>query len=274
MRSQPKILCLFLFFLIAGTVKGQTGTEHYYINQKGGEIRTTHLKGVKNRVELYPQNKALWSIAGAILPEVLKFGLNKLSGLVYNPQNYLAEFEAKTVLYTMNSEKVDFGSLGGFSFVKSFGDASNKEQDNEALRFNFLLSHEPVGEVLYTGIELDSATINYSQVKLKKGGKNKAKVNYIIDLDIVYFDKEGGERHTRKIDGFKLLHQKPGVTSPPKMSSQMQVVSFPKLQFVESIEIKVSEVNAHKKHWDELMEHYNNNQEKVQETLLSLIKTD
>ncbi|GGD05207.1 hypothetical protein [Hyunsoonleella pacifica] len=258
---------VIILTLIPLFVTAQNGEIYYYLDSKN-KVQKIEVNDVKESITLIENPKSFGAAATSILPDALKFGLKNLSKLIYNPKKYVATFGSEVKLFEKSNDSlINYFGLSGFTYKKVIGGNALVQLDFDII--------PPFGkDIIYSGVELQSVTHNFSAAKLKNGSKNQNMVNLIVDVTISYFDNNG-EKQKIELNSYTLNNHLPKNRGAIIFDSpQMEIFNFKNLAFVESIEVRITEVNARKKYWDKLLEEYDNKKDKIQEALLELIKKE
>ena len=122
-------------------------------------------------------------------------------------------------------------------------------------------------------ITLSTFDFNYSSVKLK----NTAMSFYaVIEVDIAYYNLENEKRNLslQPIKISNLVPRNKTSNNEEQISAiqdkKINVQIIPPNNFVESIKIKITEVNNRKKDWDNWLKLYNDNSDKLKDYLLEI----
>ena len=266
MKTNNSKLILILI-LIPLFVTAQNGETYYYLDSKN-KVKKIEMDGVKESITLIEAPKSFGAVATSILPDVLKFGLKNLPKLIYNPEKYVATYGSEVKLFDKtNDSLINYFGLSGFKYNKMVN-------GNTLVQLDFGIIPPFGDDIVYSGLELQSVTHNFSAAKLRNGGKNQNKVNLLVDVTISYFDSKG-EKQKIELKSYMLNNHLPKNGKAILFDSpQMEIFSFKNLAFVESIKVSITEANARKKYWDKLLKEYDNNKDKIQEALLELIKKE
>ena len=119
-------------------------------------------------------------------------------------------------------------------------------------------------------LSLQNILYQYSKAKIKSGNKDRSRINLIIDITLNYFDKNSAKQ-SFKVDSFLIPRHLP-TSSSIQLENSERLIVLGDYEFLESIVIKVTEINARKKHWDKSIKTYEDNRETAQEILLKIIK--
>ena len=245
------IISFIALTMILNYVQSQEKTTYYHV--KENTVKTKSFSDVTQSISFTPGTKeiSLTYIVGALIPHILKHAPK----LFYNPKKYMKEYGTDGSLLT-ESDFRKFGSIKTITYKQE-----SKGEVLTMLGFKLIDSSMPMG---YRGIFLTDAKFNYTPVKLKT---RHFKTNVVIELIFNYYDKDN-KKQVFNLKPINLNNITPGEAFT-KNHNYIQLI--PPMKTIESLQIKITEVNSRKKDWDKWLELYNENQDKLKDYLLEIV---
>lgn len=196
---------------------------------------------------------------------ILPIIFDNISTLFYNPDKYIKENNAAYSFIDFNSYKIKtpLNSHQAFSFIKTIYDSKTGNVLNnpkKAIEATFNLRHISNGNQKMTILELNSFDYNFTSVKLKSKGK---KVNLIFEITVNYINTLN-EVKTLNLQPVNLNRLSPNGSKNTNLSKDKIHLVLQNLYFIQSISMKVTEVNSRKKDMDKWLELYTKNKDKIQ----------
>ena len=275
-----KTVLFFVFVLLCivpPSVVGQESSEkHFYLNATG-EIKTSYFTNIKDSIELTERNletKGVIGIPAAILgiaiSELVPILVEKVGLLAYNPKKYISEYGTSYLFDIENLRTVD--NLQKIRYTRT-GLSNNSKTLLSTFTFDVIDLPTSSTQDLkgYTAIALESYQNKYTKVKLKNSGQ---KMNVIAEVALTYYDTQN-QKQELKLQPYKLPDMKPkgqeGMEiSITKKKRNYQVI--PPMKFIETLTIKIIEVNARKKDWDAYLEIFNSQKGNLSGLLIDQLK--
>ncbi|MFS4468870.1 hypothetical protein [Maribacter sp. 2210JD10-5] len=262
-----KKLLLLSMVLFALNAAGQE-TQKFYSVEKDAVI-SSEFKQVKETVKLnYTDEKnsiagvssiILGTVAGELVPRLVK----QIGTWVYNPENYISEHGAA---YHFEKNKImDLSSVKNFAVLQT----GTKEINSEEIisKFIFSITNINEGDKTLTGykvIALSAYELNFTQARLKNNGKD---IHVVLEPIITYYDKQ----HQKKeliLKSIRLSKIVPGKSVEVLEEKELNYQIIPPHLFIESIAVRITEVNNRKKDWDAFLTLYNTQEGKISEFII------
>ena len=275
-----KTVLFFVFVLLCivppSVVGQESGEKHFYLNATE-EIKTSYFTNIKDSIELTERNletKGVIGIPAAILgiaiSELVPILVEKVGLLAYNPKKYISEYGTSYLFDIENLRTVD--NLQKIRYTRT-GLSNNSKTLLSTFTFDVIDLPTSSTQDLkgYTAIALESYQNKYTKVKLKNSGQ---KMNVIAEVALTYYDTQN-QKQELKLQPYKLPDMKPkgqeGMEiSITKKKRNYQVI--PPMKFIETLTIKIIEVNARKKDWDAYLEIFNSQKGNLSGLLIDQLK--
>lgn len=157
-------------------------------------------------------------------------------------------------------------------FVRT-GSKNGSEKVISSFEFDLTNVSKPNSESLegYRAIALKKYQNNYTKVKLKNNGK---KMNTVIEMVFVYYD-ERDKKQELNLQPYKLSDITPmgsiGKTRAINEEKKNYQI-IPPMKFIETLSIKIIEVNNRKKDWDKYLELFNSQKGNISSFLIDQLK--
>ncbi|MDC6352365.1 hypothetical protein PP178_12450 [Zeaxanthinibacter sp. PT1] len=186
---------------------------------------------------------------GDVLPSLVKY----IPRLFYNPSKYVKEYDAE---YTFIGPDAPASGIepGKLMEFRAVGLTPTQQADTVA-KIRFRTGNIP-GKPGYHYIGLWDYDIYRTGVKLKPRSKS---LNMVVEMMFTYFDDQH-QKHEYVLQPMLLSALTPG-QSGKNTHNRYQVL--PKMNVLEKVAIKVTEVNAKKATWDQWMGIYEKNQNSI-----------
>jgi len=268
---------LFLLIAFQQFVVGQeNGEKHFYVSPSK-EIKTSYFNEIKDSIALveYQEDNNTFlgvssAVVGIVIGELVPVLVEKVGLLAYNPKNYISEY-GTSYLFDKNALK-NTSNIDKIVFTRT-GVRSNAKETISMFEFDLKNISKGEAENLegYTAIGLISFQSNYTKVKLKSSGK---KANIVIEMTAVYYDPQDKKQELH-LQPYKLSAIVPlGVNNGPNLidSKKRNYQIIPPMKFIETLSIKITEVNDRKKDWDKYLELFNNQKGNISGFLIDQLK--
>ncbi len=268
---------LVLLSIVSQSVVGQEKSEeHFYLNTSQ-EIKTIHFTEIKDSISLIERSdptQALAGIAAGILgmaiSELVPILVEKVGLLAYNPKKYISEY-GTSYLFDIEALR-SIETLQKIIYTRT-GAANNSTHLLSTFTFEVIDLPNTATQDLkgYSAIALETYQNHYTGVKLKNSSK---KMNIVTEVALTYYDAQD-QKQELKLQPYKLSDISPrgpeGLgTSIAKENRNYQVI--PPMKFIETLTIKIIEVNDRKKDWDTYLELFNRQKDNLGGLLIDQMK--
>lgn len=253
------VFCVSIF-----TLSSYSQAENYYSIDKGIVLKKK-FEDVRHELIFESQqttpDEALTMGWGSLAAKFIPMLVDGASKLFYNPDNFNKEYFANHSFFDASSgfKKLDINSTMVFEHMGKNADA----QQELISRFEF-----EMGDVKnvdgYKYIGLKAYDINYSWAKLSSSNH---RISYVLDIGFYYFDEadKAQEFHLNPI----LLHSR--IIGDAAEIDQPNFQAIPKMKALQTVQIRVREVNDKKQNWDKYLELYQSNQADISMFLIKAI---
>ena len=250
--------------------KNKVTTYYYKENNEVKEIGRVNPKSIlvfepELKALLTPadKNKDLTTQAAVFLVKQI---IDKVGSLIYKPEKFSKSNSAKKQLISLN-ESTKIESLDNEKLI--YLSVTEKPKNNQLSQILHFSIHNNPDKKNFKILKFDSYFYRYTSVKLKK---RHHKVNLLIDLQVSYFDDDG---LLQKIDleSIELNNIIPKGSETKLTKVEQDIFRYIPTKFqIESIKITVNEINARKNVWDKWLKLYNDNKDKIKETIVDKIE--
>ena len=268
---------LLLILLQKSVIGQENGEKHFYVNPSE-EIKTAHFEQIKDTIVFTENTDGIntllgvsSAIVGVIIGELVPILVEKVGLLAYNPKNYISEY-GTTYLLELNALR-DTRTLDKIVYARS--GIRNYSNDTIISKFKFDLkavSKSTSNNIqAYRAIALEEYQSSYTRVKLKNSDN---KTNIVANVTLVYFDEQD-KKQELNLQPYKLggviprgRNSKTISIGPEKRNYQI----IPPMKFIETVSIKITEVNDRKKDWDKYLELFNTQKGNISSFLIDQLK--
>ena len=268
---------LVILSMVTQSVVGQDkGEEHFYLDTYQ-EIKTIHFTEIKDSIALVGRSDptqafvgAAAAILGMAISELVPILVEKVGLLAYNPQKYISEY-GTSYLFNIDALR-SIETLQKITYTRT-GTVNNST--NLLTSFTFELKDLPHTATQnlkgYSAIALETYQNNYTGVKLKNSSN---KMNMVAEVALTYYDAQD-HRQELQLQPYKLSDVSPrgpegSGTTIAKENRNYQIV--PPMKFIETLTIKIVEVNDRKKDWDTYLEIFNRQKDNLSGLLIDQLK--
>ena len=261
----PSRAFLLLFSLLSMVTYNYAQTENYY-TIKGNAVEKKkfhHIEHVlKFESEEAPSEEAMTIGWGGLAAKLIPLLVDGASKLFYNPDNFNKEYFASYSFFDASSGFRKLDPSDALVFEHNAQDETGEQERINRFKFELGAVKNVEG---YHYIGLKSYDLHYSWSKLSAANN---RMNYIIDLEFYYFDEDdkAQEFHINPI----LLDSRIIIKSQGFIDDVNYQV-LPKMKVLQTIQIRVREVNAKKQNWDRYLELYQSNQDNISRFLIRAI---
>lgn len=268
---------LVLLSIVTQSVVGQDkGEDHFYLNT-AQEIKTIYFTEIKDSIDLIERSvptEAFIGIAAGILgmamSELVPILIEKAGLLAYNPKKYISEY-GTSYLFDIDALR-SLEMLQEITYTRT-GVANNTIHQLSKFTFEVIDLPNTATQDLkgYSAIALESYQNHYTAVKLKNRSK---KMNIVAEVALTYYDAQD-QKQELKLQPYKLSDISPSGpeglgTSIAKENRNYQII--PPMKFIETLTIKIIEVNDRKKDWDTYLELFNRQKDNLGGLLIDQLK--
>lgn len=268
---------LFLFTALQQFAIGQEGANKHYYVDTAKDIKNVYFDEIKDSIALTENKESIaafgglsGAIMGIVIGELVPILVEKVGLLAYNPKNYISEYGTGYLF--------EFNALQNASAIDKLiytrmGVSNNSKHIISTFKFDLKPISESDADNLqaYTALALEEYQSNYTQVKLKNNGK---KTNIVAAVTMVYFDQQD-KKQELNLQPYKLS----GII-PEGSNGQIILIDeekrnyqiIPPMKFIESITVKITDVNDRKKDWDKYLELFNGQKGNISGFLIDQIR--
>jgi hypothetical protein len=260
-----KHLILGIIFSLGMANIGHTQTETFYSIKNENVLRTefselSHELKFVSEQEVEQETFGLgWGVLATKLIPLLVDGASKL---FYNPDNFNKEYFANYSFFEKSGyfRKMDTNQ----NLVFEHWGKNSLGSRQKINRFEF-----DIGAVKniegYHYLGLKAYELSYSWSKLSSP---KNRINYVIDIGFYYFDDQDKAQEFH-MNPFLLDSQNIDSTKVEIKDINYQVI--PKMKVLQTIQVRVREINAKTQNWDRYLELYQSNQKNISKFLINAI---
>jgi hypothetical protein len=250
---------------LGGTIISSAQTESYYTIQNN-EVVKTEISDIQRIItfesKVTETEEALSSALSVLTTNLIPLLFDGASKLFYNPDNFNKEYFAS---YSFFDTSGHFNILDPKSTMIFEQTGKNKQDKTIRInRFEFELGNvQNVDGYHYLGLK--AYELRYSWSKLNAPNNQ---MNYLLDIGFYYFDSndKAQEFHINP-----LLIEAQTVGSErveiPKVNFQV----IPKMKLLQTIQIRIREVNAKTQNWNRYLDLYQSNQENISRFLIRAV---
>lgn len=254
-------LYILTIFMIAH-VSGYSQVETYYA-LKNHEVVKTDFKEIKRellfKAESTDTNETFGLALGALAVKLIPLLVDGASKLFYNPDNFNKEYFASYSFFENSGSFKKLDSKQNMVFQQSgLNEFGRQEVIN---RFVFDLGAVKNVEGYYY-LGLKSYELNHSWCKLSGLGN---RINYILDIGFYYFDEDdkAQEFHINPI-----LLDEQFIDGEKREIPEINYQVIPKMKVLQTVQVRVREINAKTQNWDRYLELYQSNQNNISKFLI------
>jgi len=270
--TTTKLIFIILFLSLA-QLHAQS-TKFYFTNSDTTKVDHIDVQNVKHTIELESvvkerdkETEALSLAPSFILSTVVPILFKQVGKWFYNPKNYIKEYGAVHSFYDSKSGFKKLPTTGKIT-IKTTGKLPDNVE-REISRFTFELD-SILNKNGYYQIALSEGYLNYTPVKLKS---NHKKVNVVLEMKFIFYDSQDFKREY-SLNPIKLSEV--CAISGKKNGNEIKIEKklyqiIPRMNVLESVQLKVTEINSRKKDWDKWLEFYNKNEGKISSFVLEKI---
>ncbi|WP_343487035.1 hypothetical protein [Allomuricauda sp. d1] len=257
MKPLQFFLGLFCFLFLVPSTAQQSQNFYRYDD---GRVKISTKTGIKDTLIFHSDvqddfamtSGAISLVLGILVPKLVE----NVPKLFYNPENYIKESLVSRSFLHRDGSFTRLGELHHIEYRKMAG-------DEPLALFNFTIG-DTFMDNGYLDIELASAKINHTAVQLTSQNHN---LNVVVEVFFHYYDAKQ-LKLVHVVEPFVINN---AVTGPLYQPKDQKIRLIPKFALLESIEVKVTEVNARKKDWDAYLSLYQEHSGKLSGYLLGLI---